>query len=115
MGARRSVFLSDLHVISKSLGQSWPLGNYCPLPDVIDGVPANNDYKPYFTAAMMQKDLRLAQDAAQSVDACTPLGAHALAKFSLFCSNGDAQTDYSGISKPIGGDAWDYPCDLDGE
>lgn len=102
-------------IISKSSGQSWPLSNYCPLPDVIDGVPANNGYKPGFTAAMMQKDLRLAQDAAQSVDACTPLGAHALAIFSLFCSNGDAQTDYSGISKLIGGDAWDYLFDPNGE
>ncbi len=98
-------------IISKSSGQSWPPSNYCPLPDVIDGVPANNGYRPGFTAAMMQKDLRLAQDAAQSVDACTPLGAHALAIFSLFCSNGDAQTDYSGISKLIGGDAWDYLFD----
>lgn len=97
------------------LTRSWPLSNYCPLPDVIDGVPANNGHKPGFTAAMMQKDLRLAQDAAQSVDTCTPLGAHALAIFSLFCSNGDAQTDYSGISKLIGGDAWDYLFNPNGE
>ena len=98
-------------IISNASGQNWALSNYCPLPGLIDGVPSNNGYKPGFTAAMMQKDLRLAMDAAKSVDANTPLGAAALGIFSLFCSNGDSQTDYSGISKLIGGDAWDYPFD----
>jgi 3-hydroxyisobutyrate dehydrogenase len=37
------------------------------------------------------------------------MGAQALAVFSMFCANGDGETDYSGISKLVGGDAWDYP------
>ena len=41
----------------------------------------------------------------------TPLAAHALAIFSHFCDSGHAETDYSGISKLIGGDAWDYEID----
>lgn len=95
-------------IISKASGQNWALNNYCPLPGLVEGVPANNGYKPGFTAAMMRKDLRLALNAAESVDACTPLGAQALSIFSIFCAAGDSQTDYSGISKMIGGDAWDY-------
>ena len=98
-------------IINQASGQNWALSNYSPLPDLIDGVPSNNGYKPGFTAEMMRKDLRLAMDAVSSVDASAPMGAQALAVYSLFCANGDAQTDYSGISKLVGGDAWDYPFD----
>lgn len=100
-------------IISNASGQNWALSNYAPLPDLVDGVPSNNGYKPGFTAEMMRKDLRLAMDAVNSVNASTPMGAQALAIFSLFCANGDANTDYSGISKLVGGDAWDYPFDPD--
>ncbi len=101
-------------IISNASGANWPLANYCPLPGFVDGVPANSGYRPGFSAAMMRKDLRLAQEAALSVTASTPLGAHALAIFSHFCDSGEAETDYSGISKMIGGDAWDYPFDPGG-
>ena len=102
-------------IISNASGQNWALSNYCPLPDLVEGVPSNNGYKPGFTAAMMRKDLRLAMDAVNSVDASTPMGAQALAVFSLFCAHGDAATDYSGISKLVGGDAWDYPFSPSGD
>ena len=98
-------------IINQASGQNWALSNYSPLPDLIDGVPSNNGYKPGFTAEMMRKDLRLAMDAVASSDASAPMGTQALAVYSLFCANGDAQTDYSGISKLVGGDAWDYPFD----
>ena len=64
---------------------------------------------------MMKKDLNLARDAAKSVDASTPLGKAALDIFSKFCEDGDSETDYSGISKMIGGDAWDYQFDPKGK
>ncbi len=96
-------------IITNASGQNWALSNYCPLPGLLEGVPSNDGYKPGFSAEMMRKDLRLSQDAARSVDAVTPLAAHALSIFSHFCDSGDVQTDYSGISKLIGGDAWDYP------
>ncbi len=96
-------------IMSNASGQSWPLSNYCPLPNLVEGVPSNNGYKPGFSADMMQKDLRLAMDAAISVNACTPMGSEALSIFSLFCASGNGSTDYSGISKLVGGDAWDYP------
>jgi 3-hydroxyisobutyrate dehydrogenase len=100
-------------IISNASGQNWALSNYSPLPGLVEGVPSNNGFKPGFTAEMMRKDLRLSQEAAASVNACTPLGGEALSIFSLFCANGDAQTDYSGISKLIGGEAWDYPFSPD--
>ena len=102
-------------IIKEASGNNWAMTNYTPLPNLTEGVPSNNKYRPGFTAAMMKKDLNLARDAAKSVDASTPLGKAALDIFSKFCEDGDSETDYSGISKKIGGDAWDYPFDPKGK
>ena len=96
-------------IVSQASGNNWAFSNYTPLPNLKEGVPSNNKYKPGFTAAMMKKDLNLAKSAAKSVNAQIPLGEHALKIFTEFCEDGDSATDYSGISKKIGGDAWDYP------
>ena len=101
-------------IIKEASGNNWAMTNYTPLPNLTEGVPSNNKYRPGFSAAMMTKDLKLANDAANSVDASTPLGKAALEIFSDFCNDGDSETDYSGISKKIGGDAWDYPFDPKG-
>ena len=102
-------------IIKEASGNNWAMTNYTPLPDLTKGVPSNNKYRPGFTAAMMKKDLNLARDAAKSVNASTPLGKAALEIFSKFCDEGDSETDYSGISKMIGGDAWNYPFDPKGK
>ena len=115
LAKRLKMDLKKVHEIMKNAsGNNWALSTYTPIPNLTDGVPSNNKYRPGFTAAMMRKDLRLAIDAAQSVDASTPLGKAALEIFSKFCDEGDSETDYSGISKMIGGDAWDYPFDPKG-
>ena len=54
-------------VASTSSAQSWSLTTYCPVPGPVPTSPANSGYKPGFAAALMLKDLRLAQEAAQSV------------------------------------------------
>ena len=54
-------------VASASSGQCWSLTSYCPVPGPVPASPANNDYKPGFAAALMLKDLKLAREAAQSV------------------------------------------------
>ena len=102
-------------IIKEASGNNWAMTNYTPLPNLTEGVPSNNKYRPGFTAAMMKKDLNLARDAAKSVNASTPLGKAALDIFSKFCEDGDSETDYSGISRMIGGDAWDYPFDPKGK
>ena len=115
LAKRLKMDLKKVHEIMKNAsGNNWALSTYTPIPNLTDGVPSNNKYRPGFTAAMMRKDLRLAMDAAQSVDASTPLGKAALEIFSKFCDEGYSETDYSGISKMIGGDAWDYPFDPKG-
>jgi 3-hydroxyisobutyrate dehydrogenase len=90
-------------VASKSSGQSWALTSYCPVPGLVPGSPANRDYQPGFTAAMMAKDLRLAQDAANSVDSPTPLGGQARSLYALLKGGGHGELDFSAIIKLIGG------------
>jgi 3-hydroxyisobutyrate dehydrogenase len=65
--------------------------------------PANRDYKAGFTAAMMLKDLKLAQDAAKATRAATPLGAGAAAVYEKFVESGDASVDFSGIIRFLRG------------
>jgi 3-hydroxyisobutyrate dehydrogenase len=65
--------------------------------------PANRDYQAGFTAAMMLKDLLLAQQASAASGAATPLGAEAAQLFSLFVNAGNAGKDFSGIIKMLDG------------
>ena len=84
-------------VASTSSGQSWSVTNYCPVPGPVPTSPANRGYKPGFAANLMLKDLRLAQEAAASVGAATPLGAEAAQLYSLFVAAGHGGDDFSGV------------------
>ncbi|MGC2202773.1 MAG: 3-hydroxyisobutyrate dehydrogenase, partial [Stellaceae bacterium] len=88
-------------ICSKSSAQCWAMTNYCPVPGPVPGSPANRDYKAGFTAAMMLKDLRLAQQAAGSTAAATPLGAAAASLYQLFVDEGAGGFDFSGIYRFI--------------
>ena len=76
-------------VLSTSSGSSWSVNTYFPAPDVGPKSPADNDYKPGFAAELMVKDLGLSQQAAEDVDADTPLGAAALALYKQFVEDED--------------------------
>ncbi|MCB1383628.1 MAG: NAD-binding protein, partial [Notoacmeibacter sp.] len=84
-------------VASTSSGQCWSLTTYCPVPGPVPTSPANNGYKPGFAAALMLKDLKLSQEAAQAAGAATPLGAQAAQLYALFAGSGHAGDDFSGI------------------
>lgn len=90
-------------VASTSSGQCWALTTYCPVPGPVPTSPANRDYQAGFTAAMMLKDLMLAQEAARGAGATTPLGAEAAQLFSLFVNAGRGAQDFSGIIRMIDG------------
>ncbi|HEX8579798.1 MAG TPA: 3-hydroxyisobutyrate dehydrogenase [Allosphingosinicella sp.] len=93
-------------ISSKASGQCWSMTSYCPLPGVGPVTPADRDYEGGFAAALMLKDLRLAMEAAQSVDAYTPMGAHAEELYTRFAEKlGGAGKDFSGIIKMID-DSW---------
>jgi 3-hydroxyisobutyrate dehydrogenase len=84
-------------VASTSSGQSWSLTTYCPVPGPVPGSPANNGYRPGFAAALMFKDLKLAQDAAQTAGASTPVGALAAQIYGLFNKLGHEGDDFSAV------------------
>ena len=92
-------------VASTSSGQCWALTSYCPVPGPVPASPANNGYKPGFAAALMVKDLSLAQEAASNAGATTPMGAAAAQMFRLFNASGEGNTDFSGIINMIRGKA----------
>jgi len=112
LAKRLNIDIKKVHEIMKNAsGNSWPISVYPPLPGLIDGTPSNNNYRPGFSAGMMNKDLKLANECAKSVDADTPLGKMALEIYDKFCKEGNKEKDFSAISKVIGGDAWDYPIE----
>jgi 3-hydroxyisobutyrate dehydrogenase len=90
-------------VASVSSGQCWSLTTYCPVPGPVPTSPANSGYKPGFAAALMLKDLRLAQAAALASGAATPLGAEAAQIYGLFESAGHGGEDFSAIIRMLRG------------
>ncbi|HZG29617.1 MAG TPA: 3-hydroxyisobutyrate dehydrogenase [Ensifer sp.] len=85
-------------VVSTSSGYSWSMNAYCPAPGVGPKSPSDNDYKPGFAAELMLKDLRLSQEAAQSVDADTPMGARAAELYAAFVEQEDGRgKDFSAM------------------
>ena len=79
----------------QSSGQCWSLTSYCPVPGPVPAAPANRGYQPGFSAAMMLKDLRLAQAAAQGVGAV-----HHLER---------EPTSYTTFSRRAGRRGWIFP------
>jgi 3-hydroxyisobutyrate dehydrogenase len=85
-------------VVSTSSGYSWTMNAYCPAPGVGPQSPADNDYKPGFASELMLKDLRLSQQAAEAVDADTPMGKAAMDLYTTFVEQeGGTGTDFSAM------------------
>ncbi len=81
--------------------QSWILENRCPVPGPVLAAPSSNDYAPGFAARLMAKDLRLAQQAAQTTDQSTEFGAAAARRFREFVDSGNGDLDFSAIYRSI--------------
>ena len=90
-------------ISSTASGQNWSMTSYCPAPGPLPSAPSNHDYKAGFAAAMMLKDLRLAQGAATNAKAATPLGTQAEAIYALMEAAGKDGLDFSGVMKLING------------
>jgi len=91
-------------ISSKASGQCWSMTSYCPAPGPVPTSPANNDYTAGFAVAMMLKDLKLAQDAGQSVDAATPLGQQATAIYQDLDNAGLTAKDFSVVMQQFKGE-----------
>ncbi len=87
-------------IMKRSSGGNWSLNVYNPYPGVMEGVPASRDYTGGFLVDLMIKDLGLAMDAADAVDASTPMGSLARNLYRMLRSQHDAgRLDFSAIQK----------------
>jgi 3-hydroxyisobutyrate dehydrogenase len=88
-------------ISSKASGQNWSMTSYCPVPGVGPTTPADNDYQGGFATALMLKDLKLAMEAAQSVNADVPMGECAAELYAQFDMAGNGGLDFSAIIQTL--------------
>jgi 3-hydroxyisobutyrate dehydrogenase len=87
---------NKLHEIcATATSNSWALSNYCPAPGPVPAAPSNRDYAPGFAAALMVKDVKLSQAAAEATGSPTPLAAKALSFYQQVVDGGDGGKDFS--------------------
>jgi 3-hydroxyisobutyrate dehydrogenase len=87
-------------VITGATGNCWAVHTNCPVPGPVPTSPANNDFKPGFATALMNKDLGLAMDAVNSTGSSAPLGTHAADIYAKFAS-AHADKDFSAVIEMI--------------
>lgn len=83
-------------VITGATGNCWSVHTNCPVPGPVPTSPANNDFKPGFATALMNKDLGLAMDAVSSTGSNAPLGTHAAEIYQKF-NEEHADQDFSAV------------------
>ncbi|OBH08567.1 3-hydroxyisobutyrate dehydrogenase [Mycobacterium sp. E3247] len=83
-------------VITGATGNCWAVHTNCPVPGPVPTSPANNDFKPGFATALMNKDLGLAMDAVNSTGSTAPLGRHAAEIYAKFATD-HADKDFSAV------------------
>ena len=87
-------------VITGATGNCWAVHTNCPVPGPVPTSPANNDFKPGFATALMNKDLGLAMDAVTSTGSAAPLGSHAAEIYAKFAADHGA-LDFSAVIETL--------------
>ena len=88
-------------VASTASGQCWALTTNCPVPGPVPASPANRDYQPGFSTALMAKDLGLALGALEATGTAAELGPLAASIYRRFADEGGAGLDFSAIINTI--------------
>ena len=89
-------------VITGATGNCWAVHTNCPVPGPVPTSPANNDFRPGFATALMNKDLGLAMAAVASTGASAPLGSHAAQIYARFADE-HAGLDFSAVIETLRG------------
>ena len=87
-------------VVTGATGNCWAVHTNCPVPGPVPTSPANNEFKPGFATALMNKDLGLAMDAVASTGASAPLGSHAAQIYTRFAEE-HAGLDFSAVIETL--------------
>jgi 3-hydroxyisobutyrate dehydrogenase len=90
-------------ISSVSSGQSWSMTSYCPVPGVGPQSPSDNGYQGGFAVGLMLKDLKLATEAAASVNASVPMGNAAEALYQMLANRGEGGRDFSLMIEMLAG------------
>jgi 3-hydroxyisobutyrate dehydrogenase len=94
-------------ISSQASGSCWAMLNHNPVPGLVETAAANRNYAPGFSADMMWKDLKLAQDAAMRAGVSTPMGSNAQALYAALVNAGWGGKDYSAIYRLLRGETPD--------
>ena len=86
-------------ILSTSTGSCWAINSYCPIKGVGPTSPADNDFKPGFSADLMLKDLTIAHKAIESTNTLAPFGKNSREKFKKMVSENQGSLDFSAITK----------------
>lgn len=89
-------------VITGATGNCWAVHTNCPVPGPVPTSPANNDFKPGFATALMNKDLGLAMAAVDSTGSSAPLGTHAAEIYAKFAED-HSDKDFSAVIELLRG------------
>ncbi|OZC31746.1 3-hydroxyisobutyrate dehydrogenase [Gordonia polyisoprenivorans] len=87
-------------VVTGATGNCWAIETNCPVPGPQPTSPANNEFKPGFATALMNKDLGLAMDAIADTGSRAPLGTHAAQLYRTFAEQ-NAGLDFSAIIETL--------------
>ncbi len=86
-------------ILSTSTGSCWAINSYCPIKNVGPESPADNDFKPGFSADLMLKDLTIALKSINSTNTSAPFGLKAHGNYQTMVSEGQGSLDFSAITR----------------
>ena len=86
-------------ILSTSTGSCWAINNYCPIKGVGPESPADNNFKPGFSASLMLKDLTIAIKAIDSNYISAPFGKRAQENFREMVKDNKGELVFSAITK----------------
>ena len=86
-------------ILSTSTGSCWAINSYCPIKGVGPASPADNEFRPGFSADLMLKDLTIALKAIESTNTSAPFGKNSRENFKRMISENQGSLDFSAITK----------------
>ena len=86
-------------ILSTSTGSCWAINSYCPIKDIGPTSPADNDFRPGFSADLMLKDLTIALKAIESTNTSAPFGKKSQQNFKRMVNENQGSLDFSAVTK----------------
>jgi 3-hydroxyisobutyrate dehydrogenase len=86
-------------ILSTSTGSCWAINSYCPIKNIGPASPADNDFRPGFSADLMLKDLTIACKAIKTSNTKANFGIQAQENFQRMIDENQGHLDFSAITK----------------